>query len=275
MRHADTYVFEINHEKTVTKTEILEEIRNVLLSEPNKDDDCISLYDVAQLIKRKREYYENIIESYERQLTLISKRNGLVYTNIVVDNDFEDENKIKIDFNTKYNNKLDNALFFKEDDDLYIIRPLIYDSQGKQILLILGNTISQLYDVVLQYNRIFDYYVRDIKSMNSDVSVDIIGDSIDISFAHDSEEKFKLELNNRSDQYEWRTNSYIIASTISESEHAIFKKVFVKIEDCPEWSRDDLYKIRKNQLEGKDTYLEETQPEKTGIKRKILSFLKR
>ena len=89
------------------------------------------------------------------------------------------------------------------------------------------------------------------------------------------EEKFKLELNNRSDQYEWRTNSYIIASTISESEHEIFKKVFVKIEDCPEWSRDDLYKIRKNQLEGKDTYLEETQPEKTGIKRKILSFLKR
>lgn len=275
MRHADTYVFEINHEKPVTKTEILKEIRNVLLSEPNKDDDCISLYDVAQLIKRKREYYENIIESYERRLTSISKRNGLGYTNIVVDNDFKDENKIKIDFNTKYNNKLDNALFFKEDDDLYIIRPLIYDSQGKQILLILGNTISQLYDVVLQYNRIFDYYVRDIKSMNSDVSVDIIGDFIDISFAHDSEEKFKLELNNRSEQYEWRTNSYIIASTISESEHAIFKKVFVKIEDCPEWSRDDLYKIRKNQLEGKNTYLEETQPEKTGIKRKILSFLKR
>lgn len=275
MRHADTYVFEINHEKPVTKTEILKEIRNVLLSEPNKDDDCISLYDVAQLIKRKREHYENIIESYERRLTSISKRNGLGYTNIVVDNDFKDENKIKIDFNTKYNNKLDNALFFKEDDDLYIIRPLIYDSQGKQILLILGNTISQLYDVVLQYNRIFDYYVRDIKSTNSDVSVDIIGDSIYISFAHDSEKEFKLELNNRSDQYEWRTNSYKITSTISESEHEIFKKVFIKIEDCPEWSRDDLYKIRKNQLEGKDTYFEETQPEKTGIKRKILSFLKR
>ena len=275
MRHADTYVFEINHEKRITKTEILKEIRNVLLSEPNKDDDCISLYDVAQLIKRKREHYENIIESYERQLTSMSKRNGLGYTNIVVDNDFKDENKIKIDFNTKYNNKLDNALFFKEDDVLCIICPLIYNSQGKQILLILGNTISQLYDVVLQYNRIFDYYVRDIKSMNSDVSVNIIGDSIYISFAHDSEEEFKLELNNRSDQYEWRTNSYKIASTISESEHEIFKKVFVKIEDCPEWSRDDLYKIRKNQLEGKDTYLEETQPEKTGIKRKILSFLKR
>lgn len=274
MRHADTYVFEINHEKTVTKTEILEEIRNVLLSEPNKDDDCISLYDVTQLIKRKREYYENIIESYERQLTSISKRNDLGYTSIVVDNEFEYENKIKIDFNTKHNNYY-NAFFFKKDDDLYVICPWIPDSQRKQILLILGNTISRLYDAVLQYNRIFDYYVRDIKSMNSDVSVDIIGDSIDISFAHDSEKEFELKLNNRSDQYEWWTNSYKIASTISESENEIFKKVFVKIEDCPEWSRDDLYKIRKNQLEGKDTYLEETQSEKTGIKRKILSFLKR
>lgn len=152
---------------------------------------------------------------------------------------------------------------------------MIPDSQKKQILLILGNTISQLYDVALQYNRIFDYDVRDIKSMNSDVLIEFIGSSIGISFTYDSKKEFDLTLNSRSGQYRWWTNSYKIASTISESEQEIFKKVFVKIEDCPEWSRDDLYKIRKNQLEGKDTYFEETQPEKTGIKRKILSFLKR
>lgn len=97
MNNINNSVYEENDTKQMTKNKmVLKEIKNLLLSEPNKDDDCISLYDVAQLIKRKIEHCENTIESYERQLTSISKRNGLGYTNIVVCHDNKDKNKIKI-----------------------------------------------------------------------------------------------------------------------------------------------------------------------------------
>ena len=45
-------------------------------------------------------------------------------------------------------------------------------------------------------------------------------------------------------------------------ENEIFKKLFVRIDDCPDWSRESLYKIRKKQLdEEKQKLLEEKMVE--------------
>lgn len=51
-----------------SSSEILEEVKNVLVSEKNKDSDCISLYEVAKLMKTKNRQYERMKESYESHL---------------------------------------------------------------------------------------------------------------------------------------------------------------------------------------------------------------
>ena len=57
-------------------------------------------------------------------------------------------------------------------------------------------------------------------------------------------------------------NSHEILNVVCGQENEIFKKLFVRIDDCPYWSRESLYEIRKKQLdEEKQKLLEEKMAE--------------
>lgn len=62
-----------NYKPITSKTEILEEIKKVLLSPKSKDNNCISLYDVLTLLEELNSEYENIIKKYQNKLQDIAE----------------------------------------------------------------------------------------------------------------------------------------------------------------------------------------------------------
>ncbi len=60
-----------SYKPITSRNEILEEIKKILLSEKNKDNKCISLYNVLMLLKKLNNEYNNIKEKYQDKLNYI------------------------------------------------------------------------------------------------------------------------------------------------------------------------------------------------------------
>ena len=60
---------------------------------------------------------------------------------------------------------------------------------------------------------------------------------------------FDLTYYNKKDIYEYYSNSKEIINLVKGNEDTLYKKIFVKIEDCPKWSRDILYNKRHEQID--------------------------
>lgn len=91
--------------------------------------------------------------------------------------------------------------------------------------------------------------VWDIKPLNSNFSVDINDCDINI---HDGSlwdiADFELSFVVYDNKYKYSRNSTPVATALEGKEDELFKNIFVKIDDCPEWSRQKLYQIRQKQL---------------------------
>ena len=80
-----------------------------------------------------------------------------------------------------------------------------------------------------------------------------------------------LAHNDNGNKYNYKCNSQMVSSAIYGNEDKIFKKIFIKIEDCPKWSREALYELRNNQLL-EQAKLEEERKHKEKRKEKILAI---
>ena len=238
----------VNYKPITIKTGILEGINKILSSKLNENSDCISLYDISKLIEKKYQNFAEYKKQIENQIKNIMKEkypeciisiSGLNY----------EKNELKICFNKK-GLRLDDyedIIFSKKDDDLYLKRS--ESNIGKEILYETGNILSELYDELLKYKDFFTEWEYDIMVQNSIFSVDISDHRV--SFLVRNLE-FELSYGNRflyDYKYYHYCNSNTIINAINGNEDKIFKKVFIKINDCPKWSQSDLYKIRQKQFE--------------------------
>ena len=78
-----------------------------------------------------------------------------------------------------------------------------------------------------------------------------------------------MEYNHYDDEYRYDCNSSLILDILKDNEDLLFKKIFVRIEDCPEWTREALYNKRKHQLEE-----EKKKQKKLELKRKFFPWIK-
>ena len=60
---------------------------------------------------------------------------------------------------------------------------------------------------------------------------------------------FYLSIDYINNEYQYKNNNKLIKKILIGNEIELLKKLFIKIDDCPSWSREHLYLIRKKQLE--------------------------
>jgi len=247
--------------KPLTKSsEILEEIKNLLVSEPNKDNDCISLYDIAQLIKRKNTEYERDKHSCDNHFDYVISSKYLSSSRIVVYDFDYDKSELRIGF--KYKKDYDDIIFAKEDEDLYLKESESY--RGKEILVELGDSLSKLYDKFIQYRDFKKQSLYGFKSVNSNFLVAVNAYEVSI-FVRKFLNAFRLASTNYNDNYFYDCNSNTVISALKGKESEIFKRIFVRITDCPKWSQPILYEMRQNQLIEEKKLEEEKLREKQKI----------
>jgi len=234
------------YEPVTSSSEILEEIKKVLVAPRNKDSDCISLFDVSMLLKNSNDTYNNIIPKYHNDFdNIVKKEIGKDSMIVVYDFDFKTK-LLNIGFCENYKGFKD-IFFAKENDDLYVFKS--ESRYSNDVLKAIGPGLSNLYDELIKYSSHEESKI-DIKSVNSNFIVDIDKKNVQIVMTIWKDKvlnSFYLYKNN-DNNYSLHCNSNKICETVKGNEDEIFKRIFIKISDCPKWCQTELYEIRQNQL---------------------------
>lgn len=242
----------IKYQQVTQAKDILTKIKKILTIKKNNNSEYISLFDVAKLLKKLRSNYNYLKKSYKIEFENIINSNLRNNDTFIQSLDFDYQNKLlKMGLKKGFwHNENLIITFAKDNDDLYI-----YEANtlmADDIFMALGKKISSFYDELLNYKDYTDnqeiYYLKDI-DYNFDVEISregcgvFYGNNKDLSksdmilFSPSSELKYSL-----------KTNSLLINKAIKNNEDELYKKIFVKIEECPFWIQDELKEIRDKQL---------------------------
>lgn len=245
--------------------EILDEIERLFREEDSKDAECISLYNVSNLFKKYNDEYDNIIKKYcyyfERVLC-----KEYCDSDIIVDG-FDYKNKemtISIDLFDRFDFK--KMVFSKDNGDLYVSKSESVYSQ--EILALIGKGLSELYDELIKYSDYFDQCVYNNRTFNSNFLFDVSshGVRVYVGLSYFSRE-FELSSLSYKNDYDYKCNSLKVLELLQDREDELFKKIFVRIDDCPKWSRQILYQIRQEQLTKEQKLIEEKRQKRLNLKR--------
>ena len=226
-------------------------IKELLSSDRILNSDCVSIYDVLNLSKKNcedekavndkiREIREGInckLQSISDHCYVTILRMGYktYECNISVEKYYRhsDEKREKFSFG-KF-----GYLYIKEREGDYII--------GDKILEIIGSEISEIYDYQLEMSSKRGPDMRK-KSVNSIFLVVMGDDGVDIYNGNVSNSTFGIKMYSFSNEIEYKCSSSNLMQLLSGNEYELYKKIFVKISDCPIWMQEELQELRKKQL---------------------------
>ena len=233
--------------------EAIKDLEIFLTYPENKDENSISLYDFAMVIENIKNNYYMMLESYrikfEEKLKKVINYEGFIYIY-----PFDCNNKtFKIDVLG-----FGKITVCKKNNELCLVNS---NELNKQIFDILKLELSKLYDEFLNISDYLDETNKktNIKSINSNFIVNAYNNGIYIELKN---------LNNQFGPSILKMSSGVKDNNneLLNKEKEIFKKIFVKIDDCPNWSKKQLYELRREQIKEDSIKLNEIKQEKKKIK---------
>ena len=269
------YETKINRYGPIANTkEILNEIKSTLLLEENNSIDAISLYDIVSIVRRKKYEYEKLKDYYEERLNyLLHDHYSISYGIILYNFDYENH-ELSIGF-SDIDDDYNRMTFSKQDGDLYLkeSEEILYKDK---LFFLFSSILSSLYDEFLKYEDFFNQSVYEIKTINAKFLVKINEYGVELYIPSNKlfEPLFSIDAHSNRDVYNVGCNSGNVINTIKGSERELFKKVIVRINECPKWMQEELYELRKKQLQELQIE-EEKKRNKEENKGKRLALIKR
>ena len=142
---------------------------------------------------------------------------------------------------------------YKNDGDLNAERIDGYVNT-EEILLSAGKYISNAIDEYQEYDEFKQQRCNNIRTMNSKFKVDISSFGVSLRSGGNN---FSLDMKSYTDEPDYSCSSYNIISILDKKENELFKKIYVRIDDCPEWMHGILYERRASALQEKERLREE------------------
>lgn len=226
--------------------QILEEIKKILASEPNKDSDCISLYNLHAVIKKNFNRYFSYVINLDNEYC------DLIFVEIV------NEQDLKISY--FYNDGQESVVFSKNDGDLYLKYGNSY--HGQMLLEKYGQFLSKTYDQLLYLHNVIYQDLHYLSPINSNFKVILFHTEICLRY-----KQLKIILDNKN---YLSCNSNNVIQSVKNHEWEIASKIFVKISDCPQFAQQELYQIRQEQM--KEIAKEEKKAKRKAFFRNLWPF---
>lgn len=243
----------INYKYLENDSAIQEEIMTIFNSEDIYDENAISLYDVLKTVQVANKKYELAKEEYQDYFESLLKREfgSPKVSNLKADGY---KRELSMEFTPNYQDyrpfkkitfaENDYGIYIKEDKTGY----------GKYIYRVLNKEIINCYMDLLSCSRFLDERKENIRPLNSSfyVNVDKFGVRLSVS-----KKKFNDDFHFTAysgfglydvGQYDCNQKLSRTFELILNNENNFLKKIFVEIEDCPDWSKRSLYKRRDKQL---------------------------
>lgn len=243
--------------KHFNSTQVLNEIKKILIQDENTDENVISLLNISLLMKNTHNKYERFKRDSEYYLQ--GKSNDIT----LYDFDYK-TNELTIGI--RFLDKIYRMSFSKQDDDLFITKSNYFD--GNEIFNNLGSDLSRIYDEFIEFKNFKTENSYGINTINTDFNVNV--SCFDISFFNRKNTNsifnngFELTSYSYTSKYKCECNSLNILSIIKGNEDELFRRIYVDIEDTPKWCHDILYEVRNKELE-----------QSKSLKEKIKLFIKR
>lgn len=245
--------------------EIIAELEHILTFEektetdtliPVNYDDAISLYDIAHLLKRRNETLERDKKTYDDYFDRSIHEKFSSSSSFIVYGFDYDTLELRIGF--KRWDDYEEIKFKKENNDFFVSESESY--YANEILALLGNTLSNLYDKLLAHKDFKLERTNKIKPVNSNILVNISSYGVSVyipSTINRFNNDFELECFSYTEDYKYDCNSHTIISLIKDKEDEFLHKILIDIDDCPMWMQEPLRNMRAHQLKKKEPIIVE------------------
>ena len=251
----------VNYKPLNNFTSILEEIKRILVAENKFDANCVSLYDVGNLIKKRNHDMEQIRKHYESSLENKCKSIYYDFSSLIVYslNYNSDELRLGMNFDGKILG-FKEIIFSKNNNDLYLKSDSTEYSKGRELFLNCSSIIDECYDELMKFKDYKNQFRHGIRTLNSCFYINISDSGVSLfnnNFKYQSD--FSLGMRSASNEYSYQCNSNSILEVLRGNEENILKNIFINISDCPEWMQEQLHSLRINQLQEEQRKFEEAQ----------------
>lgn len=271
-----------------TNTEILAEIKKILLNK-NQETTCISiddntnlisLYEVSNLIKetyqRKKKIEDEFQKSTEKRISI---HTDFWKDYIKVSNFDYEEGILSLYVSIFYSPRTQYIKVKRKDEDLVLVNelsPTLNEKYQKT-----SDLIDDIYDKLLEFRDFHSQTKSNIKAVGTNFLINIDNTGITI---HNKLNSFSVLNKSYTEDYEYKSTSTNILTTLYENEKELYKRIMIRISDCPEWMHKTLYQRREEELTEKRKQQqfqqeqlekeEEKKQKKLEFRRKYLPFLK-
>lgn len=229
---------------------ILEKLKKLISDKNVKNRDYISLYSITKLLKSSSKKLNVLKETCARSMEQLIYEECGQYINIVIGGLDSSSKKLSIGIKTNpliESEQYKNIVFSKENNELCINRTELEATSNAIILRTTGSIISNLYDELAKYSGYKDINSSNIKIPGSIFSCGINKDKVTVEGNINGME---LQIISQTDtsQNNVSSNSSILINAIKGHEDELFKKAYIKINDCPKYLRKTLKEVRRKQL---------------------------
>lgn len=261
----------------INNTDTLLSELNYLFDSSNRprEEDIISLLDVFNLFLKTKESIDKIEGIFEDRICNIlkDKHNKDIYScSLLFD---YVSNELTLKYSLKGETK--KIVFSKSNNDVFIVRS--DDSSANKIFSQISSIICETYDELINFKYFDDSF--------SNYSIDVINSNLKASITNSYigvyrrprgyfvNKDFEISLGVLINSCHVDCNSSLVLDLITNNEKNLLNNVFIKIEECPKWTRDILYETRRKNLEEEKKSEEIRKQEELKLQRrkKILNFL--
>lgn len=231
---------------------IARELYNTLIADNQEYSDCISLYNIRKLLTGIYFQYEKIIKGhqlYVKNAIQRNEQNKIVYVQDIT----AYGGKIIIEFCSGYSFSYTDykIVFEKANNNQFYVKESNY-YYAEETLKQINRKLPKIYDDCITYQHTQGLFCLDQKIIDSKFLVTINKAKIivfSIYVPSTCFKNFELSIDYTNNKYQCSNHNKSIIELLIGKEDELLKKLFIKIDDCPSWSREYLYLIRKKQLE--------------------------
>ena len=232
--------------------EFKNEIARLFVDEKPKYPDCISLYDIKNLMVDKTYQYNHLVKEYQNWLE--SLLCGEIYHPHVYIRWVRDD-CININYYSGMSDPYQIIFAKEKNSNDFFVKQRSTCAKDQYALVQLRNVLPKLYNDLDQFSGLNYQSRKLIKSINSSFLVNMDNEKMKLfssSSYYYTYNNFEIDFSFADNKCSIiKCNSTSAIDAISGREEDILSRVFIKIDDCPDWCKPILYNIRQNQLNGK------------------------
>lgn len=210
---------------------ILEELKRIIVREENIEPTVTSLYDLMHLIKQKETESKEILKKYEKECNkeVIQKYGD--HKEFVIYNYDSENREVRTGFGDWRKDQYETIIFGLENGNA-VIKNKTHDD-NTQMLELLSSRIEEFFKEIEDTVKLDQAFNFKFTVVNSKLVVEYTNNGVVIS-------------------HKEKTNSDFVSDNLNiirGNEDLLFKKLNIKISDCPKWSQRELYDNKQKEIE--------------------------